>query len=49
MLSDSRGVTRPKFMEQFFKDVEDMQADLANIAYAPGAHSPQLPLLGLAN
>lgn len=24
---------RPKFMEQFFKDVEDMQMDLTNIRY----------------
>jgi len=38
-------------MEQFFKDVEDMQADLANIAYAPAALSlsAHLPPLGLAN
>ncbi|KAL3674820.1 hypothetical protein V7S43_000747 [Phytophthora oleae] len=27
----SRGVVRPKFMEVFFKDVEEMQLDLANI------------------
>lgn len=33
---DVRGVTRPKFMEQFFKDVEEMQADLANIKYVAG-------------
>lgn len=28
---ESRGVVRPKFMEVFFKDVEEMQMDLANI------------------
>ncbi|DBA05239.1 TPA: hypothetical protein N0F65_007401 [Lagenidium giganteum] len=26
------GVTRPKFMEQFFRDVEEMQADLSGIS-----------------
>lgn len=36
----SRGVTRPKFMEQFFRDVEDMQGDLANISYATAAKFP---------
>ncbi|KAG2768658.1 hypothetical protein Pcac1_g20034 [Phytophthora cactorum] len=30
----SRGVVRPKFMEVFFKDVEEMQMDLANISLA---------------
>ncbi|GAB9471472.1 hypothetical protein Gpo141_00008681 [Globisporangium polare] len=28
----SNGIMRPKFMEQFFKDVEDMQMDLTNIS-----------------
>lgn len=30
--SGNNGVTRPKFMEQFFLEVEEMQNDLANIA-----------------
>ncbi|KAI9980508.1 hypothetical protein PInf_030145 [Phytophthora infestans] len=32
--ANGRGVVRPKFMEVFFKDVEEMQMDLANISLA---------------